>query len=214
MKTQVENVDCPNMLQQMKEMVTNMFNWKKEMVEKLAKEAEKAAENVAQDPYNDLSYVNSKRLYDVKEVNYEDHSADNRDYAVRLTANPVFRNVPVSGKKSAVHIPTNVYEEKQDLKEAIKWSEKLDLQFSNNRVNDSEVNWQFFCSNKGFLRFFPAAKWRVPQFLSEPDPDAEKLDLYDCRLREWFIKAAASPKDIVILLDGSGSMTGLSSSFP
>ena len=43
-------------------------------------------------------------------------------------------------------------------------------------------------------------KWRM----DEHDPD-----LYDARMRDWYIKSAASPKEIVILLDTSGSMTGL-----
>ena len=43
-------------------------------------------------------------------------------------------------------------------------------------------------------------KW----IMDEHDPD-----LYDARMRDWYIKAAASPKEIVVLLDTSGSMTGL-----
>lgn len=48
------------------------------------------------------------------------------------------------------------------------------------------------------MRQFPATRW-----------SQEVVDLYDCRLRTWYINAANSPKDIIILIDNSGSMTGL-----
>ena len=35
--------------------------------------------------------------------------------------------------------------------------------------------------------------------------DEEDPDLYDARLRSWYIRAANSPKDVVILLDISGT---------
>ncbi|KOB71632.1 Uncharacterized protein OBRU01_13437 [Operophtera brumata] len=37
------------------------------------------------------------------------------------------------------------------------------------------------------------------------DYDAEK-NLYDCRLRPWYVSAGGAPRDVLILLDASGSM--------
>lgn len=80
---------------------------------------------------------------------------------------------------------------------AIEWSEALDRTFKDNFSKDPTLSWQFFGSSTGFMRQFPAAKW-----------EQKPVDLYDCRLRSWYIEAATGPKDIVILMDTSGSMTG------
>lgn len=98
---------------------------------------------------------------------------------------------------SSVHVPANVYDRAKDVIKAIKWSEMLDKIFDSNYKRDPSLSWQYFCSSAGFLRQFPATKWKF-------DP----VDLYDCRLRSWYIQAANSPKDMVILIDNSGSMTG------
>ncbi|KAK0182558.1 hypothetical protein PV327_000684, partial [Microctonus hyperodae] len=99
---------------------------------------------------------------------------------------------------SAVHVPTNVYDRAPDVIKAIKWSEELDQTFINNFEHDPSLSWQYFGSATGFMRQYPATMWN-------PKP----VDLFDCRTRGWYIEAATSPKDIIILVDTSGSMMGM-----
>lgn len=47
---------------------------------------------------------------------------------------------------------------------------------------------------------FQGIKWK---------PDEHGVIAFDCRNRKWYIQAATSPKDVVILVDVSGSMKGL-----
>ncbi|XP_025988589.1 voltage-dependent calcium channel subunit alpha-2/delta-3 isoform X3 [Solenopsis invicta] len=122
---------------------------------------------------------------------------DAKDGPINLEYNSHFGG-PVNLSMSAVHVPTNVYKRASTVIQAIKWSEALDRTFINNFEQDPSLSWQYFGSATGFMRQYPAMNWIM-------DP----VDLFDCRTRSWYIEAATSPKDILILMDTSGSMTGI-----
>lgn len=153
-----------------------------------------------------FTYFNSKEMIEPSEVpatetpNFDNddagENAENPKPVIYLTESEKFGDY-VNLSVSSVHVPANVYDRAKDVIKAIKWSEMLDNIFESNYRHDPSLFWQSFCSSAGFLRQFPATKWKM-------DP----VDLYDCRLRSWYIQAANSPKDVVILVDNSGSMTG------
>ncbi|XP_072393031.1 voltage-dependent calcium channel subunit alpha-2/delta-3 isoform X1 [Diabrotica undecimpunctata] len=115
-----------------------------------------------------------------------------------LIRNRNFYDIPVNMNVSAVHVPSNVYERAKEVIAGIKWSEELDKTFRSNYEIDPTLSWQYFGSSTGFMRQYPAMIW-----------SQEPIDLFDCRTRSWYIEAASSPKDVVILVDRSGSMTGM-----
>ena len=105
----------------------------------------------------------------------------------------------INSNRSTIHVPTNVYRQDLDINMTAYWTEDLDKHFKKNYDQDNEIFWQYFCSSNGLFRRFPGAYWNVPLY----------EDFFDCRLQSWYIMASASPKDVLILLDVSGSMTGL-----
>lgn len=118
-----------------------------------------------------------------------------------------FYNIPVNTSYSSVHIPTNVYDLSRDVVEDIMKTEELDDVFRQNYESDPALSWQYFGSVTGMLRQYPAMQWKTPD-RNEKD-DNPPADLYDCRVRSWFIETATCSKDMVILIDNSGSMTGM-----
>lgn len=108
-----------------------------------------------------------------------------------------FYDLEVNTTHSSVHVPTNVYDMGQEEWEFIQWSEILDEVFTQNYQSDPALSWQYFGSNVGIMRHFPAISW-----------NRNITDTYDCRKRSWYIETATCSKDVVILLDNSGSMTG------
>ena len=179
--------------------VQNMFKWKREAAVRIALEAERLASEHVYEKYVKFKYANAKRLVDARTTINVPLNAT----AMELSEHPNFGKVGVNTFHSAVQIPANVYEEGSQLVNSIKWSEGLTQLFRNNLGLDHKLSWQYFASSDGFMRIFPAHRWRAPT-----GPRGEMLDFFDARVRPWYIQAAAHPKDVVILLDVSGSMTG------
>ncbi|XP_070573323.1 voltage-dependent calcium channel subunit alpha-2/delta-3-like isoform X4 [Ptychodera flava] len=118
-----------------------------------------------------------------------------------LIADEHFNDIQVNISESTVQVPTNVYNREETVLRDILFTEELDKVFKLNYDADQTLTWQYFGSYTGFFRNYPGIKW---------SPDEKKaLDLYDCRNRGWYIRAATSPKNMVILVDTSGSMLGL-----
>ncbi|XP_065211727.1 voltage-dependent calcium channel subunit alpha-2/delta-3-like [Planococcus citri] len=117
--------------------------------------------------------------------------------SMNLSVDPHFNYVLVNTDYSSVHVPTNIYDRWDRVIEPIVWSEKLDETFKENYDKDTSLMWQYFASTSGFLRHFPAYRWAM-----EPDK-------YDCRKRIWYVQAATCSKEVIILIDNSGTMYGM-----
>uniref|UniRef100_A0A8C6P4L6 Calcium channel, voltage-dependent, alpha 2/delta subunit 2a n=1 Tax=Nothobranchius furzeri TaxID=105023 RepID=A0A8C6P4L6_NOTFU len=111
---------------------------------------------------------------------------------------PNFKN-KVNYSSSAVQIPTDIYKGSPVILNELNWTQALERVFIENRREDSSLRWQVFGSATGVTRYYPATPWRPPN----------KIDLYDVRRRPWYIQGASSPKDMVIIVDVSGSVSGL-----
>uniref|UniRef100_A0A3B5AWM9 Voltage-dependent calcium channel subunit alpha-2/delta-2-like n=1 Tax=Stegastes partitus TaxID=144197 RepID=A0A3B5AWM9_9TELE len=111
---------------------------------------------------------------------------------------PNFKN-NVNYSYTAVQIPTDIYKGAPVILNELNWTQALEKVFMENSREDPSLLWQAFGSATGVTRYYPATPWKVP----------DKIDLYDVRRRPWYIQGASSPKDMVILVDVSGSVSGL-----
>ena len=112
----------------------------------------------------------------------------------------------VSFTQSTVHVPFNVYARKTAVIHGAVISEGLDRTFNENLGGEGKsggrtFSWQYFAGADGFTRFFPGLQWKLDDEIGRP------ID-YDARFEPWYISSVNYPKEIVILLDSSGSMKG------
>ncbi|EYC10445.1 hypothetical protein Y032_0055g2558 [Ancylostoma ceylanicum] len=151
-----------------------------------------------------IRFMSAKQGNDATTIYVHDHSQRktkvNETRNFTLAANANFYSLSTSSIASAVHIPTPLYDRNPELLRKIEWSE-IDEVYRTHREETRDLAFQLFCSESGYMRFFPAASWFW-------DNHVEHLDLFDCRNTQWYINAATNSKNVVIMLDMSGSMLG------
>ncbi|KAM6927364.1 voltage-dependent calcium channel subunit alpha-2/delta-2a isoform 1-T1 [Xenentodon cancila] len=183
--------------------ISKLLNSKRKALEKLAREAEQLQkEHVWQDGVteNAISYYDSKADSDYQTEDGEEEVPLETTSSLELefVDDPNFKN-KVNYSSSAVQIPTDIYKGSPVILNELNWTQALERVFIENRREDSSLRWQVFGSATGVTRYYPATPWRAPN----------KIDLYDVRRRPWYIQGASSPKDMVIIVDVSGSVSGL-----
>uniref|UniRef100_A0A673AR13 Calcium voltage-gated channel auxiliary subunit alpha2delta 1 n=1 Tax=Sphaeramia orbicularis TaxID=375764 RepID=A0A673AR13_9TELE len=132
------------------------------------------------------------------------NETEGRKYRIRpdFKEDPLFKRL-TDHNHTAVHIPTDIYDGSTIVLNELNWTEALEDVFKKNTEDDPTLLWQVFGSATGLARYYPASPWM------DARKTPSKIDLYDVRRRPWYIQGAASPKDMLILVDASGSVSGL-----
>ncbi|XP_076133228.1 voltage-dependent calcium channel subunit alpha-2/delta-3 [Alosa pseudoharengus] len=192
----VEEIDGLKLVKKLAENMEEMFHKKAEAMKRLVEAAEEAHLQHEEDPDLQYEYFNAVLI---NEVDEEGKSVELGGEFI-LQPNDHFNNLSVNLSLSVVQVPTNMYNKDSAIVNGVYWSEALNKVFVDNFERDPSLIWQYFGSAKGFFRQYPGIKWT---------PDEHGVIAFDCRNRKWYIQAATSPKDVVILVDVSGSMKGL-----
>merc|ERR1712223_1639134 len=145
---------------------------------------------------NECTYKDNLKLEDINytNVNRMEHLQNNLNYSEHFKQE-------IYTQTSGVQIPIEIYEGYPNILNSIAWTKNLDETFKANSEKYPGIYWQTFGSQEGILRVYPASKWQTVD---------DMPDLFDVRRRPWYIHGTSSPKDMIILLDTSGSMHGQS----
>ncbi|KAM8909887.1 voltage-dependent calcium channel subunit alpha-2/delta-4 isoform 1-T1 [Spinachia spinachia] len=192
----IEEVGGEELAKKFAEEMEEMLGRKMKSVKRLAEAAEDA------DLYHQYNETLMFEYFNSMLINTVDGNGNplalGGDFA--LEKNEHFNKLPVNTQLSNIQVPTNVYNKDPDILNGVYMSEALNDVFIDNFQKDPTLTWQYFGSASGFFRLYPGIQWI---------PDENGVVTFDCRNRNWYIQAATSPKDVVIVVDVSGSMKGL-----
>uniref|UniRef100_A0A3P8VIG2 Calcium voltage-gated channel auxiliary subunit alpha2delta 4 n=1 Tax=Cynoglossus semilaevis TaxID=244447 RepID=A0A3P8VIG2_CYNSE len=187
----IEEVDGEELVKKFAEEMERMLGRKMESVKRLAEAAEDA------DYYHEYNETLEFDYYNSMLINTMDEDGNPVPLGGEfpLEENEHFSSLLVNTQMSNIQVPTNVYNK---IVNGVYMSEALNDLFVENFQKDPTLTWQYFGSSTGFFRLYPI-QWT---------PDENGVVTFDCRNRNY-IQAATSPKDVVIVVDVSGSMKGL-----
>nr|XP_057930553.1 voltage-dependent calcium channel subunit alpha-2/delta-4-like isoform X1 [Doryrhamphus excisus]XP_057930555.1 voltage-dependent calcium channel subunit alpha-2/delta-4-like isoform X1 [Doryrhamphus excisus]XP_057930556.1 voltage-dependent calcium channel subunit alpha-2/delta-4-like isoform X1 [Doryrhamphus excisus]XP_057930557.1 voltage-dependent calcium channel subunit alpha-2/delta-4-like isoform X1 [Doryrhamphus excisus]XP_057930558.1 voltage-dependent calcium channel subunit alpha-2/de len=193
---QIVDLDGGDLVKDYADEIERMLGSKMKSVKRLAESAEDA------DLYHEFNASLEFDYYNSMLINTADEDGNFVDLGGEfpLEENEHFNKMAVNTQMSNIQVPTNVYNKDPNILNAIYNSEALNDVFIGNFQKDPTLTWQYFGSSTGFFRIYPGIKWT---------PDTNGVAAFDCRNRNWYIQAATSPKDIIIMVDISGSMKGL-----
>ncbi|KAM3870678.1 voltage-dependent calcium channel subunit alpha-2/delta-1 [Diretmus argenteus] len=196
----VEPNDAEELVARAARNIEQLLRKRSATLEKLATAAENfQMEHQWKDEFedDDIAYYNAKD-------NLETNVTEGKRHRIRpdFKEDPSFKRL-TDHNHTAVHIPTDIYDGSTIVLNELNWTEALEDVFKKNREDDPTLHWQVFGSATGLARYYPASPWM------DARKTPSKIDLYDVRRRPWYIQGAASPKDMLILVDASGSVSGL-----
>ncbi|XP_061388460.1 voltage-dependent calcium channel subunit alpha-2/delta-4 [Musca vetustissima] len=198
---EVKRKDGIILLRELAAEVKNFMDFKRNAVMRIMDSAEQAALSEL-DAQGSHSGSSNNQHYDARRIN--EYNADGkladgaRHMDIRFMRR--FERLPVNLSLSSILVPNGVSLDDGDVKAALQWSAHLDPLFQNNLERDPALSWQYFGSTTGFLRRFPGTAW-------PPEGSKGSKQIHDFRTHNWFVQAASSPKDIMILLDSSSKMS-------
>uniref|UniRef100_A0AAZ3SLL8 Calcium voltage-gated channel auxiliary subunit alpha2delta 4 n=1 Tax=Oncorhynchus tshawytscha TaxID=74940 RepID=A0AAZ3SLL8_ONCTS len=192
----MEEVDGEELVKKFAEEMEGMLGRKMKSVKRLAEAAEDADLYHEFNATLEFDYYNSMLINSVD----KDGNAIELGGEFPLEENEHFNKLQVNTLQSDIQVPTNVYNKDPGILNGVYMSEALNDVFMDNFQKDPTLTWQYFGSATGFFRLYPGIAWT---------PDENGVVTFDCRNRNWYIQAATSPKDIIIVVDVSGSMKGL-----
>ncbi|XP_056158037.1 voltage-dependent calcium channel subunit alpha-2/delta-4-like, partial [Lampris incognitus] len=192
----IEEVDGAELVKNFAEEMEEMLGRKMKSVKRLAESAEDADLYHEHNETLEFDYFNSMLINTVD----AEGNAVPLGGEFSLEENEHFNKIPVNTQISDIQVPTNVYNKDPGILNGVYMSEALNDVFIDNFQKDPTLTWQYFGSATGFFRLYPGIQWT---------PDENGVVTFDCRNRNWYIQAATSPKDVIIVVDVSGSMKGL-----